>query len=240
MPPAAVESQHELSSRPLAQRMALDERLELGDERRLAAEGQLGVDALLEAGETVLFEPRLLQPGERLRELRQRHPAPQVERPPQHPGRLLSAAIRQRFASPRLQRLESVQIERVTVEVEAVPRRARLDQLARQALAELGDEDLHHLGRAVRHLIAPEPVDEVVHRHDPARLEQQEREQRPLLAAGQVERACVVCRFERPEYAKVHVARDDYHVRLRAGVERRRLVALERRSRAAAGDRSRP
>ena len=63
----------------------------------------------------------------------------------------------------------------MAVELEAVPRRPRLDQPARQPLAELGDEDLHHLGCSLWDVLAPEPVDEAIHRHDSARLEQQER-----------------------------------------------------------------
>ena len=80
VPAAAVERQHQLATRPLAERMAAYECLELGDELRLAPEGKLGVDALLEAGELLFDEPCLLQPGEGLCELRERHAAPQVER----------------------------------------------------------------------------------------------------------------------------------------------------------------
>ena len=213
VPAAAVERQHQLASRPLAERMAADERLELGDELRLAPEGQLGVDALLEAGELLLDEPCLLQPGEGLCELRERHAAPQVQRTPQLSGGLVRAAVRERLPSPRMQLLEHLQVERVAVELEAVPGRPRLDQPSRKPLAELGDEDLHHLGRALRDVLAPEPVDEAIHRHDPARLEQQKRQQRRLLAAGQVDARPVVHGVERSENRELHVPPGDPFLR---------------------------
>ena len=57
VPAAPVESQHELAAEALPERMAADERFELGDEFRVAPEDQLRIDALLEAGEVLLSEP---------------------------------------------------------------------------------------------------------------------------------------------------------------------------------------
>ena len=176
VPAGAVEGQHQLAPRPLPERMAAYQRIELGHELRLASEGQLGVDAVLEAGELLLDKPCFLRPGEGLRELRERHAVPQVEPSAQLSRRVLRPAVGERFASARMQRLERVQIKGVSVEVEQVPRRPRPDQLARELLAKLGDEDLHHLGCALRHLLAPEPVDEAIHGHDPAGLQQQQPE----------------------------------------------------------------
>ena len=213
VPAAAVEGQHQLASRPLPERMAVDQRIELGHELRLASEGQLGVDAVLEAGELLLDKPCFLRPGEGLRELRERHAVPQVEPPVQLSRRVLRPAVRERFASARMQRLERVQIEGVSVEVEQVPRRPRPDQLARELLAKLGDEDLHHLGCALRHLLAPEPVDEAIHGHDPAGLQQQKPEQRLLLAAAQVDARPAVFRFERSKNRELHVPPGDPFLR---------------------------
>ncbi len=90
------------------------------------------------------------------------------------------------------------------VEIDLVARRACHDQPRRQLLAELGDEDLHHLRRALRHLLAPEVVDETIDRHDPARVKQQQREQRLLLAACQLDGAAVADGLERSENSKLH------------------------------------
>ena len=122
MPAAAVEREHQLPSQPLPERMAADERVELGDELRMTAERQLGVDALLLARQVLLDEPRLLQPSERLVELGERRAAPQRERTPQRGGGIVRAAVRERFAPLGMQLLEGTQVERVAVEVEAVPR----------------------------------------------------------------------------------------------------------------------
>ena len=122
MPAAAVEREHQLPLQPLPERMAADEGVELGDELRVTAERQLGVDALLQARQVLLDEPRLLQPSERLVELGERRAAPQRERTPQRGGGIVRAAVRERFAPLGMEPLEGTQVERVAVEVEAVPR----------------------------------------------------------------------------------------------------------------------
>jgi hypothetical protein len=73
----------------------------------------------------------------------------------------------------------------------------------RRLLAELGDEDLHHLPSGLRHLGAPEIVDEPVHRDDAVRVELQQGEQRLLLTSRQPDGAVVGDDLERPEYVKI-------------------------------------
>ena len=60
---AAVERKHQLTAQPLAEGVSSDERLQLGDEPRVAAEHELGVDPLLESGHAQLVQPRALEPG---------------------------------------------------------------------------------------------------------------------------------------------------------------------------------
>ena len=59
-----------------------------------------------------------------------------------------------------LQGLEQVQVERVAGEHDSVAGRARLDQAGRELLAELRDEDLHHLPCALGDVFAPKGVDQ--------------------------------------------------------------------------------
>ena len=47
-----VEREHQLSPKPLSQRMLRDERLELGSDIVVPAEREVSVDALLDRGET--------------------------------------------------------------------------------------------------------------------------------------------------------------------------------------------
>ena len=137
-------------------------------------------------------------PGERLADLRERGPPPQRERRAQQLGRLCWAPRRERCAAALRELGERRQVERVPGQVDDVARRLRTKQPLRQLLAELRDEDLHHLLRALGRLVAPEVVDELSDRHDAAGVQEQQREQRLLLPAAQLN-ARHVERLEDPE-----------------------------------------
>ena len=82
LPAAAVEREHQLRAEALAVGVLGDERLELGDERELAAERELGVDPLLDRRQPQLLEPLDLDPRERLElEVGERPSVPQSARP---------------------------------------------------------------------------------------------------------------------------------------------------------------
>ena len=72
LPAGAVEGEHELATEPLAQRVLLDELLELGHELRVASELEVGVDPLLEGCQALLLEAGARGPRERSVELRER------------------------------------------------------------------------------------------------------------------------------------------------------------------------
>ena len=57
--PRAIEREHELAGGRLAQRVLVDERLELGDHVSMPTEGEIGVDPHLDHG-----EPQLLEAGD--------------------------------------------------------------------------------------------------------------------------------------------------------------------------------
>ena len=61
-----IERQHLLAPQPLAQGMLLHERLQLADELPVASAGQVGVEAIAEAGVPEVLEPRDLRLGEPL------------------------------------------------------------------------------------------------------------------------------------------------------------------------------
>ena len=80
LPSGAVERQHELRAKPLAERMLADERLELCDELSVAPECEVGVDAPLERDEPEFLETEDLSLGERLvRDVGERRAAPERE-----------------------------------------------------------------------------------------------------------------------------------------------------------------
>jgi hypothetical protein len=109
LPAAAVEREHQLAAQAFAKHVLGDERLELRHQLVMAAERQVGVDAILERG-----QPELLQPGDlALRErfavkIGQRLSAPERERVAQA-RRPLDGIV----AGPRLgdQRLEPGQVD---------------------------------------------------------------------------------------------------------------------------------
>ena len=101
LPFGAVEREHQLPAEPLAERLLCNQRLELRDEVGMAAEEEIGVDALFEGSLAQLLEPADLGLGERLvGEIGERRPAPQAEGFPEDRRRRL--LVPHRAGGPRL------------------------------------------------------------------------------------------------------------------------------------------
>src|SRR5206468_1183196 len=84
---AAVQREHQLAERALAQRLLLDECLQLADEPRVLAQLELGFNPLLERAEAELVEAPAGRERERqLAELRERRATPERERVAQQLG----------------------------------------------------------------------------------------------------------------------------------------------------------
>ena len=132
LPSAAVEREHQLPPRLLAQRLLLDERLQLADETLVLAELELRFDPLAERLQPQLGQPPRRRDRERLApELVQRSSAPERERVAVE----LSAPPGIRLAARRLgQRLEQGQIR--SGSPQDVTGRAR--ELRRERRIELG------------------------------------------------------------------------------------------------------
>ena len=163
------------------------ELLQLGDEPAVLAEPELRLDALLDAGEPQLLEPRDRRRRERLvGEVGERRPAPQRERLAQARRRALGRAVREGRAGVLREPLEPVQVERLLPGADEVARRARLDRRAEE-LAQVGDLalDLRDGGR--RRLAPVEVVGEAVDRDDPVRAQQQDRQHRALTRAAKAD-----------------------------------------------------
>ena len=186
LPPAAVEREHQLSAQALAERVRGDERLELGDELVVAAERQVAVDALLERAQAQLLEAGDLALRERLVvQVRQRLAAPERERLEQT-ARPLYRIVQ----LPRLrdQRLELLQVDFVRRNVQQIPGRSRPDPICADQLPQGGDVPVQRGLRAFRRLFAPQRLDQLWSRDDLLAVEEQRREQRPLLGTrrGQI------------------------------------------------------
>ena len=79
--PGSVQRQHELGMQALPVRVIQEQCTEAADELRVAPEGKVGLDLLLQYRQPSLFQPRDGPPGERLRcQIGQRLSPPQRER----------------------------------------------------------------------------------------------------------------------------------------------------------------
>ena len=162
----------------LAQRVLRDERVELADHLGVPAGGEVGVDRQLGRAQPQLLEPADLGRRERLvGQVRERLAAPQ----------------RQRLARPRLaeQPLGAHRVDLAVRELQLVAATAGHDSdpVAVEHAAQVRDVELHHLRRARRQRVAPQPLGQAIGRHRPARLQREHREHRPLLAGAQLDRA---------------------------------------------------
>ena len=99
MPAAAIEGEHLLAAEALAQRVSADEHLELPDQVGVAAELQVGIDPLLDACEVLLGEASAFLVCERLLELGEWRPAPELQRFAERRSRLARATGGERLAS---------------------------------------------------------------------------------------------------------------------------------------------
>jgi hypothetical protein len=140
--------------------MLANETLELGDEPGVMTEREVRVQALLESGETDLFQPADFRLGERLAgEVCERRPAPKSKSIPQELRRL----VRRRLFCLGHLLLEAEQIELVRLNPDQISRFASDDGFgAPEQLAELGNVVLERVGRRSWRASPPERIDEGV------------------------------------------------------------------------------
>ena len=193
----AVQSEHQLGPERLAERVGRDERLELAGDLRSRAAREVCVDPALDRGQAQLLEPggleREVDVGERLA-------APEVERLAQERGRARGLGACRLGRQP----LEPAQVELVRFAAEDVARRARLDRTVAERLAQLRDVDLERRRRRRRRRVGPELVDQPLDRDDPAGLEREDGQERPLLATTDRDRPAVAPHLEWTEHGVLH------------------------------------
>ena len=158
---AAVEREHQLAAQTLAERGLGDERLELRDERVLAAESEVGVGAILERRETELFQPRDLALCEGLvPQVGQRLPAPERKRLAQIRSSARSGSTRCRArasSDSNLARSSSLHGD-----VHQIAGRARLDPVCAEELAQGGDVPVQRGLRGPGGRLSPKGVDQLL------------------------------------------------------------------------------
>jgi hypothetical protein len=186
-----------------------DERLELRDQRPLAPERELGLDALLPRDQTQLLEPLDVDARKQLElEVRERPAAPQALAVPQHPGRASRVPLLE--CSPALgqQPLETVQVQLAGLAVHEVPGRAReQDRVGAERLTQPRHVDLDGVARRHRRALGPPLLDQAIAGHDPVGLQQQDGQQRALLRSTERKPVPVRANLERTEDAEVDASR---------------------------------
>ncbi len=166
----------------------------------MAAEREVGLDALLDGDKPELFEPGDLGLGERLvEEVRERRPSPE-------PERLAECALgRSRIARPRAQSDprreadEPVDVHALGLDLEDIARGARHDGLRAERLAKLGDVDLDCVRSGLGRVAGPEALDELIDRDDPSGLEREHGEERAGLLPAERDWVSVRQRLQGPE-----------------------------------------
>ncbi len=148
--PAAVEREHPQAGEPLARRVGGHERAQLADDRSVAAQREVGLDAQLDRGEPLLLQAGDLVARERLElKLAERRPAPQRQRLAQDVRGMVGAAGAQRGAPFLDQAREALGVQLAGADRQAVARRRRgEDVVVAERLAQPRDVDLHGLHRA--------------------------------------------------------------------------------------------
>jgi hypothetical protein len=188
----AVEREHHMAAKALAQRMQRDQLFELADELGMAALREVGFDALFERRESEFFEARDLGLGERLvRELRQRRPAPERER------LLVPPLANEPF--------EAVHVDLVWVDAQDVAGRLRGEHPVREHLAQPRDVHLHARDGGLGRALAPEFIDEAVARNDLVRVQEEHGEECALFRAAERHGAAGLSNFEWPEQPQFNV-----------------------------------
>ena len=156
-----VERGHLQPAEALVERVLAHERVELGGDRRGGSERQVGLDAVAEAGEAELLEPRDLRLGEaRVADVRERRAAPELQRPAEGRRGRGRVAARERLAPASRRGLEAVGVE--LGRARGVAAALVGDEVVARRRAQARREHLDGGARVLRRSLLPELVDDPV------------------------------------------------------------------------------
>ena len=194
LPAAPVQRAHQLRREALVKRVIRRQRVQLRDDRLVCAQPQMRLDAQLQGGQPERLQPACLGLHELLEgDVRQRRAPPQRQGGAQHRRRAVGIVAVERAAAlahPLLQHggVELLGGHREQVAAVDGPQhgRARVRIGERlQRLAQPRDRHLQRLGRVGGDVLVPERVGDLVRGHRAVRVEQQQRQQGPLLRAAE-------------------------------------------------------
>ena len=202
---AAIQREHLLAAQALAQGLLGDELGELVNQDGVAAEREVGVDAVLGRAQPAVVEPRR---GRRdrflVREVRQGGAAPERERVAQQRGGRRCVAVGQRCPPARREDLELGGVDRAREQRVAVP--AGDELVLAERLAQRGHEVVQAARGAGRGVFAPQEVHQPLSVEHFAGVQRQHGEQQPLAALAECHDAGAVVDLQRAEDQVAHAA----------------------------------
>ena len=198
----AVEREHQLAAQPFTERLLDEESLDLSDELGVAAEREVGADAVLEGGEPQLLEAPALCGGEFVvGEVDERRASPQRERLAEKAGGVGGVVCP---GGRREERLEAARVDLGGTDLQLVSRRPGQQSVTSEQLAETRDVELYHRRGGRWRPLAPERIDQLVGRDHLVWPQEQHRQQGALLAAAERDRPAALDGFERPQEQELH------------------------------------
>ena len=192
--------------------MLADQCLELADQLAVVAERQLGLVQVLQRGQPQILQAGRLARDERLlAEPRKRRAAPQRERRLERRGGALRVACRELAPALSDEPLEVVRIQPIGIQPQLIAVLAGNDGGA-PTIAGAGVERfaqarhvyLQRLRRGRRRMLSPQLVDQPLHRKRLVGVQQEQRQQRPLLVPRGRHVATLIEGLQRTEDAEVH------------------------------------
>jgi hypothetical protein len=197
----AVQAQHQLATQALPQRMLPHQPFQLAGELGVTTGGELGVETLLQRRQTRLLQAGDLGLRERLvGQVGKRCSTPHRERLGQQPRR----GQRLGFTGLGDEPLEAREVELGRIDPQDIARGARHQPVVAELLAQPRDVFLDALGDRRRRRRPPQLVDQPLRRDYLVGVQQQHRQQRPLLAPAQRQPAIVLDHLQRAEKPEIH------------------------------------
>ena len=206
----AIQSQHQLSAQPLAQRVPGDERFEFRHQRLVASEREFSLHSLFDVTGAQLLQPLHVGTRERLElKVSKRSAVPERLRLPQLGGCELWFPRVERTLAVGRQPLEAGEVELIGCDPQHVAG-CQGDEpdlaiaVASQRLAQPRQVGIQRVTGGRGRLFAPQHVNQAVPRDDLVSVEEQYGEQRALLPAPEPKPVAVRPNLERTENAEIH------------------------------------
>ena len=178
-----VQGEHQVAAQALPERLLCHEPLELGHELGAPTAHEFRLDARLHCPKPKLVKPPRLNAGQRLVEqVDPRRPTPQRERLAQ---RRPSSGVIARLGCPiggPDQLLEPIDVELARLDREQVAAGLAEQPARAELLSQPVDVGIERFGDAWRRVLSPQRLDQFTSRNDLVCVQQQHRQQRPLLA----------------------------------------------------------